>query len=132
LIHHGKIIAKACNDPTEEKEDMCDPICIRLKIQSRTEQMLGACDHAEEWAMRKAVMIGVPLQQCELYVAGFKFDCLPNIAAEPEFTCLRCASEMDRYGVGLIYVPVDFKWMFLNSAQAVRTAKAYALGEKKA
>ncbi len=127
-----KLVAIATNKIIEPLRSFCDPECIRLKIQSRTESMLGACGHAEEWALWLTIGLGIPLSGCSFYIAGFNAkNSKPWLKKEKEHTCLRCAVQMHMAGVGKIYVPVVDHWEWLNSREALETSKAYALKEKK-
>lgn len=120
------------NRPTDALADMCQPTCIRLGKQSRTESMLGACGHAEEWVMSKAIRRGLPLPECDLYVAGITADGLPWLKTEASHTCIRCSHQMHIYGIRAVYVPTeDGKWSKLSTAAALADAKLYALGKKK-
>jgi len=48
----------------------------------------------------------IPLNECELYVAGLYPNGLPWIKQTAEHTCLRCSIQMQNADVGTIYVPV--------------------------
>lgn len=128
-----KLVAIATNKILEPLRSFCEPECIRLKIQSRTESMLGACGHAEEWALWLTIGLGIPLSGCSFYIAGFntKDSNKPWLKKEKEHTCLRCTVQMYMAGVGKIYVPVVDHWEWLTSREALETSKAYALKEKK-
>ena len=93
--------------------------------------MLGACGHAEEWALWETVKQELPLDKCSLYIAGFNAkNSKPWIKKERSHTCLRCAVQMYMAGVSKIYVPVVDRWESLTPKEALKTAKEYALGEK--
>lgn len=131
ITHNGKVVYKGHNETSELLKQLCDPKCIRFLIQSRTEQMLGACGHAEElglWELAKKKEI--PLNECELYVAGVYPDGLPWLKKEAEHTCLRCANQMYNAGIKKVYVPVIDKWIGLTKEEALRTALVYATKEK--
>lgn len=119
------------NKTIEPLRSFCEPSCIRLNIPSRTESMIGACGHAEELALWEATKKFVPVGYSEMYVAGLYDNCLPYIKSEPTFTCLRCAVQIYHSGVRRIYVPVVNYWEGLTSEECVKTARAYATGEKK-
>ena len=120
------------NKTIEPLRHLCEPMCCRLAIQSRTEQMLGACGHAEEWALDEIQKRGASPEQCTLYIAGFYPDGRPYIKTAPEHTCLRCSLQMYRTGIGRIAVPVVDRWEYLTGAEAVKTAARYATGQARA
>jgi deoxycytidylate deaminase len=131
LVRDDWIVAKATNEKIDELKSMCDPTCIRLGISSRTESMLGACGHAEEWVMSKARDAGVNLKDCDLYVAGVKMNGFPWFKREAEHTCLRCAVQMNFAGLKTIRVPVIDHWADLSPSEALSTASLYATGMRK-
>ena len=132
IVHNGRIVAVDHNRPINALRDMCEPECIRLRIASRTESMLGACGHAEEWAMHAARRIGVPLLGCDLYVAGTTSSWMPLLKDQATFTCLRCAVAMQYGDLQKVWVPVQDHWEAMTKEQCLVTAKAYAMGRKKA
>lgn len=126
-----KLVVATANKIIEPLKDFCQPECIRFKIQSRTESMLGACGHAEEWALWEIIKLKIPPEKCSFYIAGFDAkNSQPWIKKEKVHTCLRCAVQMYMAKVDKIYVPVIDRWEFLTPEQALKTAKEYALGEK--
>lgn len=124
----GIIIAREHNRPIKGLEGLCQPTCIRLKIQSRTKSMIGACGHAEERLIWDVIKRG--------YGPFFESFCL-HVAGTTqrqlrEFTCLRCAVAM--HYSGLVHVKIAYmgcEWVELTAEQCLQQAKAYALGEKK-
>lgn len=132
VVHAGRIVATDSNRQIDCLRDLCEPECIRLGIASRTESMIGACGHAEEWALKAAREAGVPLTECDLYVAGVALDGEPLVKKVVEHSCLRCAVAMHYAGLRSVWVPVGNHWESLTTAEAVGTAKAFALGQKKA
>jgi hypothetical protein len=131
LTLNGQMIATANNKKIKELAYMCDPECIRSKIQSRTESVIGACGHAEEWVMKAGRDKGINLKDCKLYVAGVNANGLPYIKQAAEHTCLRCSVQMHYAGLKSIHVPVIDRWRSLSTSEALSTAARYALGEKK-
>jgi deoxycytidylate deaminase len=132
ITHGSDIIYEGANSTIPPLRELCEPECIRLGIKSRTEQMLGACGHGEElgiWAVANA-KDRIPLSECNLHVAGFYPDNRPWLKKVPEHTCLRCSTQMYNAGVGAILVPVIDYWGKISAEEAVRTAVAYARGEK--
>lgn len=131
VVKDGIIVAESTNKTIEELKSFCTPTCIRLNIASRAESMLGACGHAEEWALKEIRDKGIDPKECDLYVAGVKMDGMPWIKDKPEHTCLRCAVQMNYAGIKSVQMPVADRWVGITASQALDTAKAYALGEKK-
>ena len=127
IIYQSTVMYEGCNRFIEPLKSLCEPECIRLKIQSRTESMIGACGHAEELGVYNILRCGIDPKRCALYVAGFSGSYLPYLKTKADFTCLRCAVCMYNAGIGRIYVPMVNSWALLTPEQAVETAKAYAL-----
>lgn len=125
------IVEEGCNKTIEPLRSLCEPSCIRLSIPSRTESMIGACSHAEEIALWEAIKMKIPLDKCDLYVAGIYPNGLPYIKTKNEFTCLRCAVQIYYSGIKRVFVPVVNGWQSLSGEECVKTARAYATGEKK-
>lgn len=130
-LHHGKTIAEAANTPIKALRHVCEPECIRSRIQSRTESMLGACGHAEEWTIQEVIQKGISLRATTFYIAGFNLDNTPWIKEKAEHTCLRCATQMHMAGIREIYVPTKSGWGKINPDTYILDALSYALGEKK-
>lgn len=129
ITHNGGVVYAGANKTIPRLCAMCDPYCMRLDIMSRTESMLGACGHAEEWGLW-AVPRSIPLVECELYIAGFYPDGFPWIKKRAEHTCLRCAVQMWHAHIGKIHVPVKDRWKSLTADEALETARQYATKEK--
>ena len=129
ITHNGKIVYEGCNKTIEPLKLLCDPKCIRFSITSRTESMLGACGHAEE-GLWEVVHKGIPVNDCELYIAGLHANGLPCLKQAAEHTCLRCAVQMYNARLKTIYVPVVDRWIGITPEQALETARAYATKEK--
>ncbi len=134
---HARVVAVKNNQPIDCLRDMCEPECIRLRITSRTESMLGACGHAEEWALQYIHQNGLKMAECGLFIAGVDASGTPLLKDEAEFTCLRCAVAMHLAGLGSVSVPVEFRgdptlrhWWSLSTAECIATAKEYALRHK--
>ena len=119
------------NDSIPELRSLCQPTCIRHAITSRTESMLGACGHAEEHALWYLSRKLIPTTECELYVAGVHMNGLPWLKTENVHTCLRCAVQMHHAGLKSVHVPVVDHWESLTTSEALETARAYAMQEKK-
>ena len=131
IIHNGKIVYAGCNNTIEPLKSLCEPKCIRFSITSRTESMIGACGHAEEEGLWNVVHQGIPIHECNLYVAGIYPNGLPWLKKNTEHTCLRCAVQMYNAKIKNIYVPVIDLWRIIFTEEALETARAYATGEKK-
>jgi hypothetical protein len=107
--------------------------------------MIGACGHAEEWALWEVVKMGVPLGECNLFIAGFYPNGLPYLKEKAEHSCLRCAVQMYHAKIKKIYVPVRLieneklkvpmpeyiSWQSIDAEEALKTALLYATGKKK-
>lgn len=128
-----KLIALTANKSIEPLRHLCEPECARLKIQSRTESMIGACCHAEEWALKEIHEERLSPKLCSIYVAGFDAKTLkPWLKKETEdFSCLRCAVQLYMAGLGKIYVPAIDRWEAITPEEALKSSIQYALGEKK-
>lgn len=130
ITNKSGVIYRGCNKIIEPLKSLCDPRCIRLSIQSRTESMIGACGHAEELGVVKIMRCSFNPAECELYCAGVNTNGLPYHKKAPEFTCLRCAVQIYNAGVKTVYVPYDNEWVGLSGEECVRQAVAYATKEK--
>ncbi len=130
ITHDSKIVYQGANKTIEALRSLCEQECIRFSIQSRTEQMLGACGHAEELGLWAVAKKKIPLDECELYIAGVHPNGLPWIKKEPEHTCLRCSTQMYNADVKKIFVPVVDKWIGITPKEALDTAIKYATKEK--
>jgi deoxycytidylate deaminase len=129
IIHNNGVVYEGCNKTIEPLKSLCEPKCIRFSITSRTESMLGACGHAEE-GLWDVVHRGIPVNECELYIAGLYANCLPWLKQAAEHTCLRCAVQMYNARLKTIYVPVVNRWVGITPEQALETARSYATKEK--
>lgn len=127
----SKFVSGECNRTIEPLTFLCEPDCVRLRIPSRTDSAVGACGHAEENALSAVAKMGIPLNECDLYVAGIYPNGLPNIKTQNEFTCLYCARQIYNFGVGRVLVPTISGWQGLSGEECLKTAVAYATGEKK-
>ena len=125
-----EIVYEGYNKTIEPLRSLCEPTCIRFNIPSRTESMIGACGHAEEMALWGAIKKCVPLDECEMYVAGVYSNGLPYVKNELEFTCLRCAVQIYYSEIKKVWVPVVDRWEALTGEECVKTARAYATKEK--
>ncbi len=131
ITWNGEVVYEGHNKTIEGLRSLCEPICIRHSIASRTESMLGACGHAEEAALWEVTRRGIPIERCDLYIAGFFPDSMPWLKQKPEHTCLRCAVQMHLAKIRRIYVPVIDRWEAISHEQALETARAYATQEKR-
>jgi len=131
MTRDNQIVAEATNDTIEELKALCEPTCIRFGITSRTESMLGACGHAEEWVMKVTRDKKIDLKECDLHIVGVKMNGFPWFKTKPEHTCLRCAVQMNFADLKSVQMPVVDRWIGITPAEALRTARLYATGEKK-
>ena len=131
-VHEGEIVATAYNNHNPITKELCEPRCIRFDIPSRTESMIGGCDHAEELVMDKVREKGISLKETDIYIVGLSEKNLPWKREEAEHTCIRCSNQMYRAGVNSIVVPVkDEGWVHISPQAALESAKLYALQIKK-
>ena len=130
ITHNQAVIHQSCNRRLNALKALCEPTCIRLSLISRTDSMLGACTHAEE-CLWDVVHSDVPIDECELFVAGFYPDGSPWLKTVAEHTCLRCAVQMHYAKLKMIYVPVTDRWEGLTTEEALKTALAYASRQKR-
>lgn len=131
-VYDGQMVATAYNGHNPVLKDLCEPKCIRFDIPSRTESMIGGCDHAEELLMDKVRDLGISLKETDIYVVGLSEKNLPWVREEAEHTCIRCSHQMHRAGVNSIVVPVKDQGLVNISPQAaLESAKLYALQVKK-
>jgi len=129
ITHNNEIVYEGCNKIIEPLKSLCEPTCIRFSITSRIESMLGACGHAEE-GLWDVVNKGIPINECELYIAGLYVNGLPWLKQAAEHTCLRCAVQMYNAHLKTIYVSVVDRWVGITPEQALKTARSYATKEK--
>lgn len=130
MTRGAEIVYEGGNKIIEPMRRLCEPTCIRLTITSRTESMIGACGHAEEWALWDLVERGIPLKECQLYVAGTHMNGLPWLKTEPVHTCLRCSVQMHHAKIAGVNVPVIDGWRRISTEQALQTAIDYATKAK--
>lgn len=130
IMHGREVVYEGCNKTIDALKSLCEPTCIRFSITSRTESMLGACGHAEE-GMWDVVHRGIPINECELYIAGVYSNGLPWIKKQAEHTCLRCSVQMHNARIQRIYVPTVDRWEGISTERALQTALGYATQEKK-
>src|SRR3989344_3926004 len=126
----GAVIQSTCNIQLEPLKDWCDGKCMRNNIPSRTESMLGACAHAEEYALAGMRERKFQPERYSLYVAGFRSNGLAYIKPEPEFTCIRCAVQIYMHGINGVYVPTQTGWVRMTNEEALMSAKQFARQEK--
>lgn len=123
-------IYHAYNEPIAPAKHLCDGECIRLKIPSGSDALLGACGHSEELAIWKAITDGRSVKGAKLYVAGVnKPDNDPYFKSEPYFYCVRCATLMHYSGIAGVHVWVntDERWHYLTADEAYQSSMDFAL-----
>jgi len=122
------LVSQARNSPLLPLSDLCANECIRLKIKSGVNVMVGACAHAEELCIWAAMRDGArDLRHCELFVQGVTPDDTPVVLTTESFYCIRCASQMYLAGVRGVNVWGGGEWHFVSSEDALSRAKLYAL-----
>lgn len=132
LVHNGEIVASGANKQLSGMKHLCDPECIRFEIPSRTDSLIGACAHSEEYAVHEAIRLGIPLDECSLYVASF--DVAGNSAhfrSKAEFTCIRCATLLSMSGIIEANVPLLSGWESVRGEDIIGTALPFALLEQE-
>lgn len=116
------------NWPIECAGNICQPSCIRLRMKSGADPLIGACGHAEELAIWKTINRGDLTNDAVLYVAGVsKPDNTPLILDKPSFYCLRCATAMFYSGVRGVNVYVGDQWIFMTAQEAYDSSLGFAL-----
>lgn len=129
---HGPVMGVGCNRTIDPLKHICEPECIRNSIPSRTESMIGACGHAEEWAQAEAQRVGHDLREGHLYVAGLFPNGLPWLKDQAkDHSCIRCSVRMFQNGIHTVWVPTPNGWSALTTAEAVEKSMKYALGDKQ-
>lgn len=131
ILWGREVVYEGTNQTIRALKSLCESTCIRHTITSRTESMLGACGHAEEKGLWEVAHRGIPINTCDLYIAGFFPDFSASMKKQPEHTCLRCAVQMHNAGIRRIYVPVIDRWEYISTEHALETARAYATQEKR-
>ena len=121
------------NAPLKWSKFVCDDECVRFEIPSRTQSMIGACGHAEEKAIWKAIEKFGTAQGSHLYVTGvLKPSNEPLIYSRTEFSCIRCATIMNYAKVKSINWWIDGKTLVSQTPQeAYKSSMRFALGEIK-
>lgn len=126
-VYQGKIIAEDFNKILESLRDWCTPECMRKSIPSRTESMLGACGHAEEFVLATVRDSEADIKEVKFFVSGFRSNGLAYIKSEADSTCIRCAMQFYMHGVEKTYVPVKTGWEMIGRDEVITGAKDYAL-----
>lgn len=135
-VRYGAValLAQDCNGPLGPIAHLCQPTCIRLGIQSRTESMIGACAHAEERALWSAVYFNawapLPMDKASMFVQGIDME--DNPVEYPDFNCIRCATAMKLANIKDISHWYKDKLLTHTIDEAMKTGMAYAMREKTA
>lgn len=132
MMLYGSLIGVDHNRPIPGLERICDPECVRLKIPSGTDSMIGSCGHAEEWLIWEALKERIDIRGAEIYVAGVDSNGDPLVNTDPSFYCIRCATAMARADLRGVWVWAQNTWHFLTVAQAIESSLRFALGKEKA
>ena len=129
LVLENKKEYLAYNEPIAPAKHLCSGECVRFKIPSGSDALLGACGHSEELAIWKAINNGESVKGAKLYVAGVnKPDDDPYFKSEPYFYCVRCATLMHYAGLAGVHVWVntDEQWHYLTADQAYQSSLDFA------
>ena len=124
-----RVLGYSCNHRLPHHRFLCDGECIRSKIDSGTDSMLGACGHAEESLMWSLCSEGY--SNYDLWVIQVK-DGLIVPKTECSFYCARCSTAMYYAQVRGVWVYVVDHFEFLTTKEAIKSSYEFALGEKKA
>jgi hypothetical protein len=126
----GEVLGYSTNLRLPYHSFLCKGECIRSKIDSGTDSMLGACGHAEEQLLWSLAHDGA-VKDCEMWVVQVKDG---QIVPEKEksFYCARCATQMYYAKAKGVWVYVVDHFEFLTTEEAIKSAYEFALGEKKA
>ena len=121
------------NAPLKWSKFVCDDECVRFEIPSRTQSMIGACGHAEERAIWKAIEKYKTAQDSHLYVTGVhKPSNEPMIYNRTGFSCIRCATIMNYAKVKSINWWINGKTLVSQTPQeAYKSSIEFALGKTK-
>lgn len=133
MSRDGMLLAIGHNARHKSLAAFCEDKCIRFSIPSRTQNMLGACHHAEESVIFQLINEGHNMKSVDLYVAGVRANGEPYKKMNDEFTCLRCAVLMENAQVRSINVwnSTLLIWTAIDPALAVKMAMGFALGQKE-
>ncbi|GMQ95018.1 MAG: hypothetical protein BMS9Abin13_128 [Patescibacteria group bacterium] len=132
ITHEDNTLAVTANKSIEPLKHICEPTCVRSQMQPQGEAALGACVHAEEWALWEMTKRFFPTSECDLWIAGVNTNGMPWFKEEAVYTCLHCAPRMFLANFRTIHVPVGNRWEGMSPEEAVRTASEYALKQKSA
>lgn len=128
-----KIIARCSNSVMNPFEHICEPECIRNRIPSRTQSMIGACAHAEEQCLWIGAAIGLDLSTCEIYVQGINNETGELLDKTHEtFTCIRCATQMYLAKLRAINIWFEDAWHPIPPNIAMIQSYEYASGALEA
>jgi hypothetical protein len=128
-----KIIARCSNNAMKPFEYLCDPECIRDRIPSRTQSMIGACAHAEEQCLWLGAAVGLDLSTCEIYVQGVNLKTGDLLTKTDEtFTCIRCATQMYLAKLKAINIWLEDGWLSIPTDIALVQSYEYASGALEA
>ena len=106
--------------------------CIRKYIKSEQNLMIGACGHAEEWALKELREKKIHPDRCSFYVAGvMPFIHTPLLREKEGFSCLRCAVQLYMHGVKKIYIPVQDHWSSQTPEEALISSLDFAIGRRQ-
>ena len=130
---HAMIVHSTCNSKQTALYGFCEGYdCVRFRVPSRTQSLIGACAHAEEKAIWYMIhnRPAIPLHSISLFVAGVRPNGTPYERMGTEWTCLRCGIIMNFAGIKSVNFWDECELVSIKPEDAVRQAVGYALGEK--
>ncbi len=89
--------------------------------------LMGYANHAEGMAIYTAELFGRKVKSSQLYVAGVLENGILFVhdSDNPRFTCGRCASLIEKYGIEGINIPTNTGWFFLDRTQVKNTSAQF-------
>lgn len=110
--------------------------CIRLSVQSRTDAVLGDCDHSQIWALKDVFQLGYrpsDLHKLDFYEAGFNpKDYSPWWGrTESSYTCTYCENFFATFGLDKTIGVFNNRWIPFYTKDSFYSSVSFALGQKK-
>ncbi len=127
----GGVQFSAFNASNKATKSVCDKECIRFRLDSGTDSLIGSCFHSEELAIWSAINSYHNVNRALLYVAGVsKPDNIPLENKDPYFYCIRCATLMIIARLSGVHIWRNDEWVYLTSEEAYQSSLQYALKQK--
>lgn len=117
LVADEKVVGEGYN------RAIAHPAFGRLEREIRQ----GYANHAEVEAMNDALANGFPIEESELYVAGY-FSKSGQLFFKTDYTCVKCMPHMKNYGISSIYIPTPDGWIKKSLDDAGEEAKKFTKG----